>query len=767
MKDKLKALSQATLHLKDVFKPVLYRLKTEKDQQNFTELLSSNPGISVYDYLSGQLDDLIKINNPKQKFDPASLEKAVSDHLGDCPPEAYGVWVYYPWSARVVHILDESEFIEVRTNRNLYKITRNERDLLARQKIGIVGLSVGKTIALTMAMERSFGEIRLADYDILDLSNLNRLQTGVYNLGLSKTIVSAREISEIDPFLNVVCFSEGLTEANMDKFFMDGGRLDLLVEECDGLDIKIRCRQKAKALKIPVVMDMNDRGMLDVERFDLEPDRPLLHGLIDHLDVEKIKFLRTSEEKLPYMLPMIGAETLSDKLKASMIEVGQTINTWPQLSSSVMLGGALAADVSRRIILNEFHDSGRYWVDLEELITDKIPSNKESKNADEKKEISFLDINIAPLPGQISLSEELIKEIVTAGVLAPSGGNTQPWKWIYKNSCLSLFIDPERANSFLDCKGIASFSALGAASENIIIKAQSLGMEVVLENTFQNNNTLVALFRFFAKGGSTAQQPRVFQPPIELLYLRNTNRKITQHQPLQKKDLQQLKEIAATIPGTQLAWVAEPTTLKQLGELVAEADRIRLLHPTGHKNFVEEIRWSPEENLEKRDGIDIESIELSPLDLAGFRMARKWSVANLLRKWGGGEAFKKLGKRSIENASAVGLITMPGFSYEDYYNAGRSLERVWITANGLNISIQPCTALVYLFYRLIEMKGEGLSSEVIEELKKIKNKFNTLFPEATSNAEIFLFRAFIADHPELKSLRRPLSEVLHITKDHD
>ena len=46
-------------------------------------------------------------------------------------------------------------------------------------------------------MERICGEIRLADFDILELTNLNRIRTGVHNLGLSKTYSVAREISEI------------------------------------------------------------------------------------------------------------------------------------------------------------------------------------------------------------------------------------------------------------------------------------------------------------------------------------------------------------------------------------------------------------------------------------------------------------------------------------------------------------------------------------------------------------------------------------------
>ena len=62
-----------------------------------------------------------------------------------------------------------------------------------------------------------------------------------------------------------------------------------------------------------------------------------------------------------------------------MIEIGRSIYTWPQLASNVVLGGALTADVVRRILLNQVHTSGRYFVDLEELVCDPAPLIEEMR----------------------------------------------------------------------------------------------------------------------------------------------------------------------------------------------------------------------------------------------------------------------------------------------------------------------------------------------------------------------------------------------------
>src|SRR5258708_2371536 len=261
-----------------LYHPIFFRLANKEDSTMYSQLREYVPHVLVNDHIRDQLAGLIKTRTPQRKYTYSELEQEVQAWLGGTPPERYGVWVYYHWSQRLVHLLDQTEFIELRTARNVYKIAPDELEHLSRKRIGIIGLSVGQSVALTMAMERSFGEIRLADFDTLDLSNLNRLPSGVHNIGLPKVVIAAREIAEIDPFLRISCFFDGIHEDNIDRFLTDGGELDLLIEECDGMDIKFLARYRARELRIPVVMDTSDRGLLDVERFDREPERTIFHG---------------------------------------------------------------------------------------------------------------------------------------------------------------------------------------------------------------------------------------------------------------------------------------------------------------------------------------------------------------------------------------------------------------------------------------------------------------------------------------------------------
>lgn len=351
----------------DNYTPAFFRLENQEEYTALTSLLKSRPHIRVYDQIVSQLKELIKISHPTKRLTPEEYDQHLAAYVGDKALETIGVWVYYPWADKIVHIVDEADFIALRTSRNKHKIMEEEDAKLRHKKIGIIGLSVGGSIALTIAMERICGELRLADFDKIELTNMNRIRTGIHNIQVSKAVVAAREIAELDPFIKVKCYLDGATEQNLDDFFTNGGNLDVLVEECDGIDIKILSRVKAKALQIPVVMDTNDRGMVDVERFDLEPERPLLHGFIPaDLDLERLKGL-SDAEKLPIFRPMVALDDMSARMKYSLGEIGKTITTWPQLASSVVLGGAAVTDTCRRIMLDQYRNSGRYYVDFEQI----------------------------------------------------------------------------------------------------------------------------------------------------------------------------------------------------------------------------------------------------------------------------------------------------------------------------------------------------------------------------------------------------------------
>ncbi|WP_437686691.1 Rv1355c family protein [Sorangium sp. So ce176] len=755
------------------WRPRFFRPAREDDAEALERLLRDDARLHVFDAIDGQLADLVKTRHPSRTLGAQEIARLVEEHLRGAPRQAYGVWVHYPWARRLVHLLDEAEFVELRTNRNKYKISAEEQAALAGRKIGVVGLSVGQSVALTIALERSAGELRIADFDHLELSNMNRIRTGVHNLDVPKVVATARDIAELDPFLEVKCFSEGVTPDNMEGFLLDGGKLDIVVDECDSLDIKLELRLRARAHRIPVLMDTSDRGLIDVERFDLEPDRPILHGLVGDLTPARIRGLST-EDKVPYVMQIIGQDTLSTRFAASLLEIQQTVSTWPQLGSAVVHGGAAAADTARRLALGEPVRSGRYYVDLEQIISGPVPEEAAARAAGPAAprapgappargpalDPASLARPLGSADGAVALDPERLRRIVAAGIAAPSGGNCQPWRWVYEARRLGLFHDRARSESLADFQGTGGVVALGAAAENVVLAAHGEGLGVrVAPFPRAGDVDLVATFDFLDADRSDAEG-HAMDGLGDAIGLRHTNRRQSQRAALADEHRAALAAAVRSVPGADLHLLESPAELEEIAAILGAGDRARLLVQRTHADLMKEIRWTEAEAEARRDGIFVRAFEFSPADLAGFRVCRDWRALELVRRWGGGTALEKTAHKAIAGAMAVALITMPRAGVADYFQGGRALERAWLTATQRGIAVYPMATLPYMFARLVRGGGEGMDPETVALATALRARYLRLFDVTDATAEILLFRLSLAGPPSTRSLRRPLEDVL-------
>jgi len=770
----LEALDSASAPDRTTFRPVFFRLADPEDRVRLEELLKREPHTVVHDELHSQLRELVRTLNPSQRYGKEDLDSAAVAHLNGKEPRYYGVWVHYPWNARLVHLLDEREFVLVRTDRNRNKITAEEQAILSTKRIGVLGLSVGQSVCLTLALERSFGELRIADFDTLELSNLNRIRSGTHSMGHLKTVNVAREIAEIDPFLKVTLFNDGLSRSNIDRFYTEGGTLDLLVDECDSVDVKVLCRLTAKELRIPVVMDTSDRGMLDVERFDLEPDRAILHGLIDHLDLNDAEKARTNEEKLPFVLPMAGIDTLSPRMKASMLEIENTVTTWPQLASSVVMGGGAVGHIARRIGLGHPVPSGRWWLDTDELIglpdlepgstledlddlQDRIPHAPTGSELFEAATSRMPDVI-----GELALTTAEAKDLATAGTLAPSGGNCQPWTFLHHGGRLFIFINGERARSALDPGLRYAFLCLGACLENMLLTANSAGM--TLDHSFQpyaDTPQLVAVMELKGRSHSGPLDPTatLLAGQIEL---RCTNRKSSTTLELDHVAVGPLTAIVEEfLPRAKVIVVRDRERIEHIAELCGRAERIRFLNPICHHDmFVREMRWNPEQAERTRDGIDLATLELSLADRTGLRVASDPKTMSLLKQWGAGKAVEKMTSKAIKVSSALAVILLPDLTVGSAFMGGRAMERFWLKATAMGLLAHPVGAPIFMgIHGRWDRTGiltpeEHLEAEVI--LTELAMAIG-----AGEHTPFFMLRLGTAGEPTARSLRLPLDAVFH------
>lgn len=744
---------------KDTWQIEIFDITRPEERQALASLRASGPVWRVCDVLPAQQRALAELravaarNQGRRPGAPGAPTEGGAGHEADAGER----WVYYPWSGNLVRLLAPAAFRELRQSRNLYKITAAEQARLGALTIGVVGLSSGAMAALTMALEGVGGHFKLADFDRIELSNLNRLRAGVHELGVPKTVAVARQIREIDPYVRLTLVREGITADNVDGFLGGADPVDVVVDACDSMDVKLLLRERARERGIPVLMETSDRGMIDVERFDEEPERPILHGLLGQTRAEELGDL-SPEARLGVAARMVGATAVSARMAASALEIGHTLTTWPQLASEVTLGGASLAAAVRRIGLEQPLPSGRRYVDVEAILAPGPAAEDGCPTTTRRAPRRTLPARPRAVPRKDRACPEWAPYLVAHAALAPSGGNAQPWRFYAEPSRLWLTVDQERARNLLSVARRPVYLAMGAALENLHVAAAAHGWKVQTEMFPRRGDRDVVAALSLASGRAPATAEE--QALIDALPRRCTNRKPGTGEPLALADARRL-DMAAAGRGAQLELVQDPAAVAALAALVGEADRVRCLCAPLHREMIGELRWSAEQAAARCDGIDVATMELSDAELAGLRLIARPDVAAFLRAEDRGRALASgHGRALIGSSSAVGLLSVPGDDPAGWVTAGRAMQRVWLEATRMGLAMQPIGTVLYMLHMLDAPAGSVFLPGERAALVAQRARLATLFPRSRDRVATMMFRVARAPEPAVRSHRRPLSEIL-------
>ena len=637
-------------------------------------------------------------------------------------------WAYYPWRRIVVSTLGPRGYRAVRLDRNRNLITVDEQDRLASLRVGIVGLSVGHAIAHTLAQEGLCGHLRLADFDDLELSNLNRVPAAVFDHGMNKATLAARRIAELDPYLTVEVFERGITAESVDGF-LDG--VDILVEECDSLDTKVLVRQAARARRIPVLMATGDRGLLDVERFDLEPQRQILHGLLGDVDLAELAEL-PSKDKVPYALRMMDGARLSPRMAASLVEVGTTLATWPQLVAEVTLSATLVADAVRRIGLGEELRSGRLRIDVAHGL-DAFDDPAATKPTTEH----LLDPQIDPTPS------DAVERVVAAAVRAPSGGNAQPWHISAQDGAITIALAPEYTST-MDVGYRASAVAVGAATFNARVAAAASGiLGPVGFEADDEECPLRAVLRLSDVVDSALAE--LYEPMLA----RETNRHYGKPASL-SDDIVDALLAAGRREGARLHLLTARDEVERAAAILAESDRIRYLTPRLHSEMISEVRFPGDQSPDT--GIDVYSLELHPADLIKLDVLRRPEVMAYLAEWDAGAVLGADTRERILATSCLAVVSTSGRALTDYARAGSAVEAVWVIAQHLGLAVQPISPVFLYAHNQEDL--EKLSPVYAQALQRLQDEFRELIATAPGESQALVLKFADAPATSVRSRRR-------------
>jgi len=374
-------------YVSDSEKPVIINMAKKNAKEQLQRLIESSPIINIIDNYDEQFAELqlsldAFLYRANETIQRNSIKDKLDEHYAGRESWELGSWVYYPWRQELVHVLAEEDFVNLRTIRNRDLINKTEQQQLYDFSVACVGMSVGSASALSLVLSGASRQLKVADGAVISGSNLNRIMTGVNNVGIGKSVAMARMAYEMNPYIQMQRFDK-ITSKSIGELFDKPWTVRAVIDEIDDLEIKIRLRLEAKKRRLPVIMatELGDTVMLDVERFDLEPDRPLFHGLVP--DIEKILYKKdmNHREWQKHAAAIIGTKNMPITLQKSLLKIGTTIVTHPQLGSTVLMTGGVTTYAIKRIASGQAMPSGRSVISLDHLLVPDEYANRQHRRA--------------------------------------------------------------------------------------------------------------------------------------------------------------------------------------------------------------------------------------------------------------------------------------------------------------------------------------------------------------------------------------------------
>ena len=113
--------------------------------------------------------------------------------------------------------------------------TPGVHEKIKRGCVGIAGAGgLGSHVAIALARV-GVGQLNIADFDVVEPSNLNRQQYFIDQIGTPKVIALQHNLQRINPGTKINIFHQKVTPENIAELF---GKVDILVEAFDAADQK-------------------------------------------------------------------------------------------------------------------------------------------------------------------------------------------------------------------------------------------------------------------------------------------------------------------------------------------------------------------------------------------------------------------------------------------------------------------------------------------------------------------------------------------------
>jgi hypothetical protein len=366
-------------------------------------------------------------------------------------------------------------------------------------------------------------------------------------------------------------------------------------------------------------------------------------------------------------------------------------------------------------------------------------------------------------PETVLLEGSPIHRVLDRARWAPSGDNTQPWRF--------ELLGPDRARvhgfdtrdfCVYDLDGWASRLAIGAMLETLRIAASALGMRVaVVRDRSAPEEKPVFDVQLIA---DDTIQADALAPCIET---RRVQRRALSRRALTSAEKQALSE--ALGPDYSLT-VFEGDQRSTLAKLMFDSAHIRLTIEEGWKVHSTLIEWGV---TESEDRMPAAAVGLSMPSLLAMRMViGSWPLTRFFSVYLGGTLLPRVELDLIPGLRCAGHVMIraneaPGAragsdALDADFEAGRAVQRFWLTAEKLGLQHQP--EMTPLLFSRFSANGLRFTTDAraLRTAARIRERLEAL-AGGSAERERIVWMGRIGEGPVAKarSIRLPLARLLH------
>ena len=335
---------------------------------------------------------------------------------------------------------------------------------------------------------------------------------------------------------------------------------------------------------------------------------------------------------------------------------------------------------------------------------------------------------------------ELDALLTTAG-LAPSGDNTQPWRFVVDADAraITLEVDPARDPSPMNAGQRMARIAVGAALENLLRRALDLGWGAELGTASPPALARVSLTGAGGRGTASGEA-------APILAARATNRRPYDGRPIPAEVQDRLSRQTPALDGVHTHWIIGGDRLSDWARLVGRADAAMFGEASMRRAFLSKVVLDAEPGTAVADGLSPSSLEATPADRLALRVM-KTAPGWLFPAVGIGRVFAAKARRLVASSSGLCLITAGDDAEWTDLVVGRAMQQAWLALTAAGFSAQPMMSLLVLENAVEHGPPDLLEALGRDRLAALREGMRSLAPEIGGDRPAFLMRFGIAPAP--------------------